>query len=616
MFSVNASRLLVTSFDFSVPSNASCHSSTVPYKHQVHSFLPSFPKMTTIPLLGPTPISLGGETLHPDGHACFTCNPPYQHPREWAPNPQTPGRKRTLVLCFDGTGDSFDQDNSNVVQFLAMLKKDDPTEQLVYYQAGIGTYTGNGVLGTPIVQGTSQLLDQMIAWNLPAHIKDGYQFLMQNYHVGDQICIFGFSRGAFTARALAGMLQKVGLLPQFNIEQLPFAYAMYARDDEDGLKLSMQFKRTFSVDVKIQFLGVWDTVQSVGLIPKHLPFSGSNNAIVHFRHALSLDEHRVKFIPFFCTGGKPKPNATNTVTSDADEAARRVHRHGLNGREGSGALEYETHVNNLTGPESDVEEVFFSGAHCDIGGGSVQNGTRHSLARIPLRWMIRECFKVDTGIIFDAHMLNHEVGLDTDSIFNAPNPLSPETHHLDKPAANQIRGFTLSRVPVAIFSGLSAPFRWLGGKVKNLRLRRPPRVVFSPSLELPRFKYEGSEALEELRDALSPVYDQLDLHWYWKVMEWIPWIMKKQSAEVADSDEFWAYKFVWNRGRGRQVYGLVMRRGMKVHRSVKTRMLAQTTQGNGEPYVPKIRCMVNGKPRRLTREEWLAEPPRYFEWVD
>jgi uncharacterized protein (DUF2235 family) len=78
--------------------------------------------------------------------------------------------------------------NSNVVQFLAMLKKDDPTEQLVYYQvislrlrtiipsycfrqAGIGTYTGNNVLGTPIIQGTSQLLDQMVAWNLPAHIK-------------------------------------------------------------------------------------------------------------------------------------------------------------------------------------------------------------------------------------------------------------------------------------------------------------------------------------------------------------------------------------------------------------------------------------------------------------
>ena len=201
--------------------------------------------------------------------------------------------------------------------------------------------------------------------------------------VGDQICIFGFSRGAFTARALAGMLQKVGLLPQSNSEQLPFAYAMYARDDEEGLKLSMQFKRTFSVDVKIQFLGVWyvippidqfsasclfrDTVQSVGLIPKHLPFSGSNNAIVHFRHALSLDEHRVKFIPFFCTGGKPKQDPTDTKASHPDDPVGHDRRHQMERRqhsEGSQAEEYENQVNTLTGPDSDVEEVFFAGAHC------------------------------------------------------------------------------------------------------------------------------------------------------------------------------------------------------------------------------------------------------------
>lgn len=56
------------------------------------------------------------------------------------------------------------------------------------------------------------------------------------------------------------MLQKVGLLPPCNLEQLPFAYSMFARDDREGLELSMQFKRTFSIDVKIQFLGVWYVV--------------------------------------------------------------------------------------------------------------------------------------------------------------------------------------------------------------------------------------------------------------------------------------------------------------------------------------------------------------------
>ena len=85
--------------------------------------------------------------------------------------------------------------------------------------------------------------------------REAYHF--QSDAVGDQICIFGFSRGAFTARALAGMLQKVGLLPPCNLEQLPFAYDMYARDDDEGLRLSLQFKRTFSIDVRIKFLGVW-----------------------------------------------------------------------------------------------------------------------------------------------------------------------------------------------------------------------------------------------------------------------------------------------------------------------------------------------------------------------
>jgi uncharacterized protein (DUF2235 family) len=570
-----------------------------------------------MPFRTPVPIAVNGDTLLPNANACFACTPPYKHVREWRPDPDTIDRQRTLVVCFDGTGDSFDQDNSNVVQFLSMLKKDDPTKQLVYYQAGIGTYTGNGVLGTPIIQATSKLLDQMIAWNLPEHIKDGYEFLMQNYRVGDRISIFGFSRGAFTARALAGMLQKVGLLPPCNMEQLPFAYSMYARDDQEGLRLSMQFKRTFSVDVKIHFLGVWDTVQSVGLIPKHLPFSGSNNAIVHFRHALALDEHRVKFIPSFCTGGKRKHNTTDTKASHPDDITSQSSHNKIERRERSGAsYEYETHVNTMTGPDTDVEEVFFIGAHCDVGGGSVRNGERNSLARIPLRWMIRECFKVDSGIIFDAHMLKHEVGLEIDSIFKAPNSLSPEAHHLDKPGSGELKGFTMSRIPIAIFSGLSSPFRWVGGKLKHLRLRKPPKIVFSlESLDLPKFEYEG-EAREELRDALSPIYDQLHMHWYWQFMEWVPWVIKKQSAEVADSNDFWAYKFVWNRGKGRQVYHLVMERGMKVHRSVKARMLALGPNGETKPYLPKIRCMIGGKPRRLTREEWLADHPEHFEWVD
>ena len=72
----------------------------------------------------------------------------------------------------------------------------------------------------------------------------------------------------------------------------------------------------------------------------------------------------------------------------------------------------------------------------------------------------------------------------------------------------------------------------------------------------------------------------------------------------------------WNRGKGRKVDHRVMRRGMKVHRSVKTRMMANGVEGGKGQYLPKIRCVVDGVARRLTREEWLAEVPEYFEWVD
>lgn len=148
----------------------------------------------------------------------------------------------------------------------------------------------------------------MIAWNLDAHVmgtsartplcgpvpvlnprlfSGGYEFLMQNCKItlfsiprpsmltpplsrfpfsgvrpfvdeaGDKICLFGFSRGAYTARALAGMLHKVGLLPAHNHQQIPFAYTMYTRTDDQGWEQSTAFKKAFSIDVDIDFIGVW-----------------------------------------------------------------------------------------------------------------------------------------------------------------------------------------------------------------------------------------------------------------------------------------------------------------------------------------------------------------------
>jgi uncharacterized protein (DUF2235 family) len=117
---------------------------------------------------------------------------------------------------------------------------------------------------------------------------------------------------------------QVGLLQPGNFQQVPFAYAMYTRDDTTGWNQSNAFKHTFSLSVNIHFLGVWcvsnscaypilvplsfnavlrllqiqrDTVNSVGIIGRYLPFTASNTVVHTFRHAVSLDEHRAKFQP-------------------------------------------------------------------------------------------------------------------------------------------------------------------------------------------------------------------------------------------------------------------------------------------------------------------------------
>ncbi|KAK4995802.1 hypothetical protein LTR66_004461 [Elasticomyces elasticus] len=149
---------------------------------------------------------------------------------------------RTLIVCLDGTGNKLDNDNSNIIHLVSCLKKDDPS-QVTYYQAGIGTYNGSG-----LATGISAAFDMAIGSGLGTHVRDAYRFLMQNYCEGDKICLFGFSRGAYTARCLAGMLHKVSLLPAHNYAQIPFAHQCYKDDSSEGWKMSEEFKRTFSMD--------------------------------------------------------------------------------------------------------------------------------------------------------------------------------------------------------------------------------------------------------------------------------------------------------------------------------------------------------------------------------
>jgi len=107
--------------------------------------------------------------------------------------PITFHRNRTLVLCFDGTGDQFDADITNVAKIFSMLKKDDKNHQMCYYQAGIGTQLNRHV-SMPGMKTFYKSLDSAVGSLLSTHVKDGYEFLMQNHIANDRVILLGFSR--------------------------------------------------------------------------------------------------------------------------------------------------------------------------------------------------------------------------------------------------------------------------------------------------------------------------------------------------------------------------------------------------------------------------------------
>ena len=269
------------------------------------------------------------------------------------PIPVTPPPPRNIVLCLDGTSNQFAEVNTNVVKLYAMLDRARP-DQLSYYQPGIGTMAPPGVWGK-LKRWFVTRLDLAIAWLLSDHVTDAYRFLMRYYQKGDRIFIFGFSRGAYTARAVAAMITKVGLLTQGNEELIPFAWDIFRRHDNGDVATG--FKKTFSRDVPIHFLGLWDTVSSVGWAwaPQHYQFTMNNPGVAIVRHAVALDERRAFF------------------------------------------------VQNLwgTNPPTDLDQVWFPGVHCDVGGGGYPEN-ESGLSATALQWMTGKAEAA--GLIIDPMM--------------------------------------------------------------------------------------------------------------------------------------------------------------------------------------------------------------------
>ncbi|KIJ64265.1 hypothetical protein HYDPIDRAFT_175626 [Hydnomerulius pinastri MD-312] len=226
-------------------------------------------------------------------------------------------KPRKLVVCIDGTSNRFGTRNTNVVELYSQIKKS--KDQLTYYSSGIGTYAKQSYTSWSYLKRClASYADQALALHLDRSLLAAYRWLADNYREGDHIFLFGFSRGAYQVRILAGMIHEVGLILPGNNEQIPlYDLTTFPSLEEENRELAATFKKTFSrQNVRVHFVGVWDTVSSVGFLRNQtLPLTTtSKEHMCFFRHALALDERRVKFLPEYIYGGQADQSDRGVVT--------------------------------------------------------------------------------------------------------------------------------------------------------------------------------------------------------------------------------------------------------------------------------------------------------------
>jgi uncharacterized protein (DUF2235 family) len=291
---------------------------------------------------------------------------------------------KNIVVCCDGTGNEFGDSNSNVVKLYQCLVID--ASQAGYYHPGVGT------MGAPNARGwldkqLSRVGGLAFGNGLLSNLGDAYRYLMDTYEKGDQVYLFGFSRGAYTVRGLAGALHMFGLLNPGNGGLIPYITRMFAQTSrkhrglKDTFDVAEDFKKTFSRDCPVHFMGVWDTVSSVGWIsdPLVLPYSARNPSMRIGRQAVSLDERRCYFIQNLW--GKPYP-------------------------------------------DQDIKQVWFAGVHSDVGGS--YPAKESGLSKVTLEWMLAEA--VAAGLKVDPP--NARAVLDRDA---KPDPAAPKHESLHGP---------------------------------------------------------------------------------------------------------------------------------------------------------------------------------------
>lgn len=247
---------------------------------------------------------------------------------------------KRIVFCADGTWDEPGKE-TNVYKIYKALNVG--ADQIPYYDDGVGS---DGLLVQKLAGGA-------LGAGLFQKIKDGYTKLAHAYEKDDQLFIFGFSRGAYTARSLAGMVAVCGLPTEnFTDETVDTAFEAYRNRDQRATLLAELNKSYDMFDAKITMVGVWDTVGSLGIpaifggvSPLLYGFldTSLHPDVLHAYQALAVDEKRAEFPPTLWNS--PSPNQT-------------------------------------------LEQVWFCGVHCDVGGSYPDDSDGSALSDLTLGWMI------------------------------------------------------------------------------------------------------------------------------------------------------------------------------------------------------------------------------------
>ncbi|PGH11460.1 hypothetical protein AJ79_04835 [Helicocarpus griseus UAMH5409] len=333
----------------------------------------------------PTPSSTAG---------CCHCNGKPEPPRE-------------IVLCFDGTGNTLGEGGeTNILKIFRVLDRTKENRSGIGTESAPVSFGGVPLNSRSSLLGSSKVLDMALASSFDQHVLGGYRFLMRRYKPGAKIYLFGFSRGAYTARFLSEMVDYTGLPKADNEELVPLIWKAFwtfrfrsEKKHHTERYNAYRFLRTCRETLcnpvsRTHFLGLFDTVNSVAELKQEC--EGVPTARI-IRHAVSIDERRLKFQPVLIS---PRiGNRGNWLL----EKNRKDQKN--KGKDAADDVDSDSDDEDAV----DLEEVYFAGDHSDVGGGhELEPAEMWPASHVPLVWMLGEAAKA--GLTFNDNRLVWELG--------------------------------------------------------------------------------------------------------------------------------------------------------------------------------------------------------------